>query len=394
MSLAMPADLPGEADLSRSESCWLLVAGGGTAGHVIPGLAVVAEVLDRGRPTSQVHWMGSEIGVEQEMVPAAGIDLTVLPGRGLNNRRINLANLKAAIGLIKASIKGVAAVRRLRPAVVLSLGGYAAVAGVVGAVLTRTPIVVTEQNGVGSLANRLAGRFAKVSAVPFEGSDLPKAVVTGNPVRSEIVEAAAVADDPARRAELRREMRIPESATVIVAMSGSLGARSVNQAVIGMVEQLANHSNLVVHHVIGRRDWDTHHARTPNLNPGFAIDYRPVEYEQRSDLILAVADLFIGRAGGATVSELAVVGVPSILVPLPIAPRDAQRHNARPLAKVGAAVVIDDAELTPQRLTDEVQQLLDQPDSLAAMGRQARAVGKPHAAAAVAELLYEHARHD
>jgi UDP-N-acetylglucosamine--N-acetylmuramyl-(pentapeptide) pyrophosphoryl-undecaprenol N-acetylglucosamine transferase len=171
-------------------STWALIAGGGTGGHVYPGLTIAAELVERGHPASSIHWIGSEIGVEVDLVPAAGFGLTVLPGRGLNGRRIDLDNLRAAIGLVRASLRGIGEVRRRRPAVVLSLGGYAAVAAVVGAAVCRVPLVVTEQNVRGSLANRLAARFARVCAVPFEGSDLPKAVVTGNPVRPEIVEAS------------------------------------------------------------------------------------------------------------------------------------------------------------------------------------------------------------
>jgi UDP-N-acetylglucosamine--N-acetylmuramyl-(pentapeptide) pyrophosphoryl-undecaprenol N-acetylglucosamine transferase len=372
----------------------LLIAGGGTGGHVIPGLAVATAVVDRGRSPTSIHWMGSEIGVEVEMVPAAGYDLTVLPGRGLNSRRIDVANLKAAWGIARAAFRGAGAVRRLRPAVVLSLGGYAAVAGVIGAVLARVPVVVTEQNAVGSLANRLAGRFAKACAVPFEGTDLPKAVVTGNPVRTSIVEAAAVAIDPARRLALRHEMGVPDGATLVLAMSGSLGARSVNRAVIEMTELLADRTDLVVHHVIGKRDWNTEHAPAPRLGPAAGVTYQAVAYEQHADRLMAAADLFIGRAGGSTVSELAVVGVPSILVPLPIAPRDAQRHNAEPLVRSGGAVCVPDAQCTGARLADEVERLLADSDTLDDMARRVRSIGHPDAAELVAALLEAHARRD
>lgn len=177
-------------------------------------------------------------------------------------------------------------------------------------------------------------------------------------------------------------------------MSGSLGARSVNRAAIAMVERLADRGDLVVHHVVGRRDWQSEHAPAPVLGAEAAIDHRSFEYESRADRLLAAADLFIGRAGGSTVAELAVVGVPSILVPLPIAPRDAQFHNAEALVQAGAAIRITDAECTGERLVELVEELLDDPATLPAMAASARQVGHADAAGRVAALCEEHALGD
>jgi UDP-N-acetylglucosamine--N-acetylmuramyl-(pentapeptide) pyrophosphoryl-undecaprenol N-acetylglucosamine transferase len=375
-----------------AEPTWLLIAGGGTGGHVIPALAVARALVDRGHAAESIHFLGSERGVEVDMVPEAGFGLTVLPGRGLNSRSLDLDNLRAAIGLVRAAVLGVREVRRRRPAVVLSLGGYAAVAGVIGAVIWRVPLVVTEQNAVGSLANRLAGRFAKACAVPFSRTDLPKAVVTGNPVRTEIVEAAEVATDPDRRVRLRAEMGISPASILVVVMSGSLGARSVNRAAIAMTEQLAGRDDIVIHHVIGRRDWHTEDAPAPALADDAPVDYRAVEYESDAPRLLAAADLLIGRAGGSTVAELSVVGVASILVPLPIAPRDAQFHNAEALVEAGAAIRITDVECTGSRLAEIVNGLLSDDATLPAMAAAARSVGHPDAAERVALLCEEHAR--
>src|SRR5690606_31281827 len=212
--------------------------------------------------------------------------------------------------------------------------GYAAVPGVVGAMLWRVPVVVTEQNARASLANRLAGRVARACAVPSAVTDLPRKVVTGNPVRPSIVQAAEVAADPGQRAAARERLGVAPDALVVLVQSGSLGARSVNRATAAFVESAADRGDLHVHHVVGRRDWGTEHAPAPRLGEGTALVYEAVEYEERTDEWMSVADLFVGRAGASTVAELAVVGVPSILVPLPIAPRDAQRANAEMLTAV------------------------------------------------------------
>lgn len=383
----VPADRPGAPT-------WLLIAGGGTGGHVYPGLTIADALVQHGRQRSSIHWLGSRIGVETDLVPAAGYSLTTLPGRGLNGRRIDLANLKAAFGLIRAAVAGAAEVRRRRPAVVLSLGGYAAFGGIAGAVLWRIPLVVAEQNAVASLTNRLAGRFARACAVAFGGTDLPRAVLTGNPVRPDVVAAREIALDPGRRAVVRAELGVDDDQILVAVMSGSLGSRVVNRAVIGMVERLGDRDDLAVRHVIGRRDWQTDHAPAPTGLPAGGLTYQALEYEDRPDRLLAAADLFIGRAGASTVAELAVVGVPSILVPLPIAPRDAQRRNAEPFVQAGAARVLDDVDCTAQRVADLVTELTGDPGQLATMASAARALGHPDAAARVVALLDEYASRD
>lgn len=370
---------------------WCLVAGGGTAGHVVPGLAVARALVEAGHEPSSIHFLGAARGAETSMVPEAGFPLTVLPGRGLNGRRIDLANLRAAWGIVRGVVKGIGVVRRLRPSVVLSLGGYAAVPGVIGAVVWRVPIVVTEQNARASLANRLAGRFARACAVPSAGTDLPRPVVTGNPVREEILEAADVAADADRRAALRAELGVREDQLLVFVQSGSLGARSVNRAVIDLASALADRSDVYVRHVIGRRDWETEHAPAPTTQPGGLV-YDPVEYEDQTPRWMAAADLFIGRSGASTVSELAVVGLSSILVPLPIAPRDAQRANAELLVEVGGARIIADRDLTAERLRTVVDEMTSDREALAATGKAAREAGHPDAARRVAELCEAHAR--
>ena len=163
-------------------------------------------------------------------MPEAGFGVDLLPGRGVQ-RRLSLANVGAVWGLLRAVVQGVVLVRRLRPAVVIVLGGYASLACVVGAVLWRVPIVVTEQNAKAGAANRLAGRIARASAVPFAETDLPRKVVTGNPVRAEVL----AIDRVAGRAAARADLGLPGDRTVVAVVTGSLGARRVNDAVAGAV---------------------------------------------------------------------------------------------------------------------------------------------------------------
>jgi undecaprenyldiphospho-muramoylpentapeptide beta-N-acetylglucosaminyltransferase len=371
---------------STTPGTWVLIAGGGTAGHLLPGLAVARELVARGHDPAAVHFVGARRGIEAELVPAAGFDITLLPGRGVQ-RRLTLENLGALWGLVRAMGMAVGLVRRRRPAVVLTLGGFASVAVALAAVLWRVPLVVAEQNARAGAANRLVARRAVACAVPFAETDLPRAVVTGNPVRDEILAAGRHRDVAAAR----RELGLPEDRVVIVAFAGSLGSRRLNAAVEGAAAAWSARSDLAIHHVVGARDWDTRNTPDTPDTPGLV--YRAVRYESRMDLALAAADLVVSRSGGTTVAELAVVGVPSVLVPLPIATRDHQTANAGPLVRAGAAVLVPDDELDADRLVREVAHLLaDGPDGLARRADAARSLGRPDAAAAVADLVEDAAR--
>jgi UDP-N-acetylglucosamine--N-acetylmuramyl-(pentapeptide) pyrophosphoryl-undecaprenol N-acetylglucosamine transferase len=373
---------------SPTATTWALVAGGGTAGHVLPGIAAANALVTRGHDRSSIHFVGSARGLEARLVPEAGFEVTLLPGRGIQ-RRLTLDNVGAVWGLLKGVVQGVLLVRRRRPAVVLVLGGYASVACVLGAILWRVPLVVTEQNARAGAANRLAGRFARACAVPFDETDLPRKVVTGNPVRPDVLAVDRVAGRDAARAELG----LPADRTVIAVVTGSLGARKVNRAVRGAVERWGHRRDLAVRHVVGTRDFDAFAADPPALpdRPEDGLVYQLVRYEDHMDQVLTAADLLIGRAGGTTVAELAEVGLASVLVPLPIAPRDHQTANAGPLVRAGAAILVPDAELDADRLVDELTPLLDEPSRLVAMGEAARRLAHPDAAERVADLVEAHA---
>ncbi len=363
---------------------YALVAGGGTAGHVLPGLAVARALVDRGHDSSSIHFVGSERGLERTLVPDAGFAVTLLPGRGIQ-RRLTLENIAAAWGLLRAVAKGIGIVRRRRPKVVLVLGGYASIACTIGAVIWRVPIVVMEQNARAGAANRLAGRFAKACAVPFAETDLPRSVLTGNPVRAEVLAINRERD----RVAARTSLGVSGDRLFVAVITGSLGSRKVNEAVFAAVPKWSERNDLSIRHVIGSRDWESVQDSLPG---GDALEYVAVRYEDHMDTVLAAADLLIGRAGGTTVAELAEVGVGGVLVPLPQAPRDHQTANAAALVRVGAALLIPDAELDGDRLVAAVDPLLDDPSQLERMGIAAHTLAQPDAADAVAELVERHAR--
>lgn len=366
--------------------CWAIIAGGGTAGHVVPAVAIGRALVARGHPADTIHFVGSKRGIDRTIVPAAGFGLTLLPGRGLA-RKLTLDNLQSLFGFAAGLVLAIVLLARKRPAVVVSMGGYAAAPCALAAALFRIPLVLSEQNAVPTSTHRLVARFAAASAVPFEGTPLPRAVVTGNPVRPEIL---AVDASPEGRAAARRALGLPEDAVVVAAFGGSLGARTINAAVLDLVGRWDG-TALAIRHAVGQRDWEWAQANTPAPASGIAA-YQPVAYENRMPELLAACDLVVARSGGS-VAELAVVGRAAILVPLPIAPYDHQAHNAQQLVRAGAAIMLRDPELTGERLDAELRDLLaDGPARVRAMGDAARAIGRPDAADAVAAVVEAHAK--
>jgi UDP-N-acetylglucosamine--N-acetylmuramyl-(pentapeptide) pyrophosphoryl-undecaprenol N-acetylglucosamine transferase len=366
---------------------WAVIAGGGTGGHVVPAIAIGRALVERGHEPSSIMYVGSSRGIEARLVPAAGFPLTLLPGRGIA-RKLTPANLGALGGIIAAVFRALVLIRRWRPRVTVAVGGYASVPAVLASIVWRVPIVVAEQNAVPGLANRLAGRFAAASAVSFADTPLPRPVLTGNPVRPEVV---AADPSPGGRAAARAALGLPADSVVVAVTSGSLGARTINRAVLGLARSWSDRAGVCIYHVVGRRDWPEISAGRPEPVAG-GLDYRQIEFEDRMADLLAAADVAVGRAGASTVAELAVVGVASVLVPLPGAPGDHQTVNARRLVSEGAAVIIPDAELDAGRLGAELEPIIASADRRAQMAGAARRLGRPGAADAVARLAEEHAR--
>jgi undecaprenyldiphospho-muramoylpentapeptide beta-N-acetylglucosaminyltransferase len=356
-----------------------LIAGGGTAGHVNPGLALATELVARGHSPETITWIGSERGLEATLVPPAGYPLHLLPGRGVQ-RRLTFANFGAIWGLFVAATRALGLVRRLRPRVVVVLGGYASVPCALAAWLHRVPIVVMEQNKRAGLANRLSARVAKAVAVSFEGTDLPHAVVTGNPLRREVLSV-----------DRESAHAIARDRTAILVTGGSLGATRINDATIDLVGMWSGRADLAVRHVVGPRNVDTVRARvSPPAESG--LQYEIVGYEEDMPAAMAAADVIVCRASSGLVSEVAVIGVPSVLVPWSGAAEDHQTANASVLVDVGAAEMISDEDLSGARLRAALESLIADPARRESMARACKQVGRPDAAERVADLVEEHAR--
>jgi UDP-N-acetylglucosamine--N-acetylmuramyl-(pentapeptide) pyrophosphoryl-undecaprenol N-acetylglucosamine transferase len=370
----------------HTRRCFALIAGGGTAGHVQPAIAIARALVDRGHKSSAIELVGSERGIESRLVPAAGFELTVLPGRGIE-RKLSWQNVRSLAALVVAFHRAWRLVGARRPQVVVSVGGYASVPCALAAVVRRVPVVVAEQNAAPGAANRLVSRFAAACAVSFPGTPLPRATVTGNPVRPEVL-----AIDRARDAgSARTKLDVEPGRRVVLIFGGSLGALRINRAAVEAVRRWAGRRDLHVRLVVGARDWDEITGAGPPVPEGAALQYQAVEYDDDMPTSLAAADLAVCRSGASTSFELLAAGLPAVLVPSPHVTADHQTANARHLEDAGAAVLVADAELDGERLASEVDALLAEPQRLARMASAAKAAARPDAAADIAALVERHA---
>lgn len=362
---------------------YAVIAGGGTSGHVHPALAIADELVRRGRAKDEIHFIGSSRGLEADLVPQHGFELTALPGRGIQ-RRVNIENVKSALALGQAGVKALSVLRRLRPAVVITVGGYASLPAVQAAALLRIPIVVTEQNTVPGAANRVAGRWAKACAVAFANTELPRAVHTGNPLLGPILDVDRSKDGAVARGRLG----IEPGRKLVGVFGGSLGARRINQAIVDASDRLASRSDLAIRHIIGDRDWE--------LFGGHRVDgvlqYQPIRYETAMFDVYAGAEFLICRAGATSVCEIAQTGTPAVLVPLPGAPGDHQTKNARALTDGGGGVLMSDADVDGDSMVAIIEELLADPSRLAEMSARAAMHARPDAAARIVDLVETHAR--
>jgi UDP-N-acetylglucosamine--N-acetylmuramyl-(pentapeptide) pyrophosphoryl-undecaprenol N-acetylglucosamine transferase len=380
------------------KSPWIVIAGGGTAGHVLPALAIANELRSTGTPASAIHFVGSKRGLEGRLVTEAGFPITLLSGRGIA-RRLTVDNIGAVGGLVLGALRAVVLLARTRPAVVFSVGGYASTPCALAARLLRIPLVQAESNARAGKAISTFARYAKATAVQFDGTGLANAELVGNPVRPEVLalfeepsaaepsnHAAVVRD---RQLQARRDLGYATENKFLAVFGGSLGARRINEAVFTLMETWADRP-LSVHHVIGDRDFGAAQQWLSTWSakmPTGALTYRQIRYEDRMDLVYAAADVFVCRAGGTSIADLAIAGVPAILVPLPSAAEDHQTANAQGVVADGGAVCVADRDCTAERLGYELSLILNDQTKHHAMSKAQLSRARPNAAADIVSLL-------
>lgn len=364
----------------------VVLAAGGTAGHIFPGLALARRLRDG--HGAEVLFVGRAGGQESRLIPAAGFRLVTVESRPFV-RRLSPAALAAPVAALRAARRARRVVRGADVAV--GMGGYTSVPVAVAAWRERVPLVLHEQNAVPGLANRLAARWARAVALSFAeaASRFPRrarTVVTGNPVRDAIARVPAERD--ALTAEAREELGLEAGRRTVVVFGGSQGALHLDRAAAGAVGLLGDRDDLQLLIITGPAHMQEVERRLPHGSP---LPVRAVPFVDRMELVYAAADLAVSRAGAGTIAELTVAGVPALLIPYPYATGDHQEANARALQRAGGAAVLLDDQLEPAILSERVLEMLE-PVRLKAMGERSAAFGRPDAAEALANLVVESAR--
>lgn len=349
-----------------------MIAGGGTGGHLFPGIAV-AEAARRRDPMTEIVFVGSPRGIEARVVPNAGFALELLPGAPL--RGLGVVGKVTALGALARGIFGARAlVRRFKPDAIVGLGGYASAPAVLAGKLARVPIVLLEQNAKPGMTTRLLARLADRVCVSFpdtvRGFPSGRAVCTGNPVRT-----------------FATSSTVRPGGLTIAIVGGSAGAHRLNEAGPALRAALADVPDLRIVHQTGLAE----EAAVRTAYAGAAgVDVRAFITDMGA--VYAAADLIVCRAGATTIAELAAQGLPAIFVPYPHAADDHQRANAEALVHAGAARMVLDHQATGRRLAEEVRELVATPELLPEMRRRMRQFARPDAAERVLDVVETLAR--
>jgi len=353
----------------------VLIAGGGTGGHLFPGIALAEEVVDR-HPRNDAIFVGTDRGLEARVVPQNGFVFEAIKSRG----RKGMGFVKLLLGLLLLPLSFLSALsllRKYKPDVVVGVGGYSSGPVVMSAWLMRIPTAIQEQNALPGLTNKILGKFVDAVFLSFEGAipffPYKRAHVLGNPIRRGLLE------------NFLRSKTVHETFTLLI-FGGSLGARGLNTRVIEALPFLKDlKGHILITHQTGKNDLET-------VKKGYADADFPAEVREFIDDMAGAylgADLVLCRAGATTLAELTVCKKPSILVPFPHATDDHQAVNAKALVDAGAAVMFREAELTGEKLAATIRELKNDPARLQKMEKAAGALGRPEAAREIADVLQQ-----
>ncbi len=365
--------------MSKLSGSRVVFSGGGTGGHLYPLLAVAE--LWRERYDGNVLFMGTVKGLEHKVVPERGFRFQAICARGLAGGV--LGKIKALLALGVGIAQSWSVLRSFRPRVVIGSGGYVCAPVLMAARLLRIPTVLMEQNAKAGKTVRLLARCASrvCTCWPEAAQGLPaaKVVLTGNPVRQEVISE--------ERAKARQRYQLPEGRPCLLITGASQGAASINSAVLKALPQWREREWTVIH-LTGPKHIDKIKAEAEPLVAGGKLDYRPLGYLEDMAGAYAACDLVVCRAGATTLAEVTARGIAALLVPYPFAAENHQVANAQSLVNNGAGVMIADDQVE-ERLGTAVPELLEQPDRLLAMAQASAAMGRPQAAEDVLRVVAE-----
>lgn len=365
-------------DVDASTSTFAVVTGGGTSGHVLPALAVADALVAGGRSPDEIHYVGCERGIETRLLPDTPYGATFFDVVGFQ-RSFSKRNLGFVPKMWRARREAIGLLRQLRPSVVVSVGGYASMPAVFAAHRLDIPVVVVSYDLLPGRASQLSARRAAACAVAFEESPLPRATMTGAPVRQVILDL----DRATRRADARAALGVDGDRFLVAIMGGSLGSGVLNRAITDYVADHRDDAGLAIRHVAGERWVDQIDVIEPTGDTG--VIHQVVGYEDDMPGVYAAADLLVGRGGASTVHEVAVTGIPAVLVPWAGSAENHQEQNVAWLSDVGAAIMLREDEIG--RLGSEIERLRHDEAARSALADAASKRGDVHRSGALAQLI-------
>ncbi len=362
----------------------IVLTGGGTGGHIYPALAL-ARHIRRVNPGAELLFVGASGGMEEKLVPQAGFPLQTLAVKGLP-RKLSYGFWQAFSLMGKATTHAGKILEDFRPNYVVGMGGYAAAPLAVAALRRRIKVLIHEQNVLPGLTNKLLAPWAYKVCLSFEASRrhfirCSNLCLTGNPRASEVVEIS--------KEKARQMLNLDPALPLVLAVGGSRGADALNRSMMDFLILSSARKGLQVLYITGERYFDEVNSRLRALRVpeiyGGRLQLRP--YQQEMPLAMAAADLMLTRAGATTIAELTALGLPAVVIPSPNVTHNHQLINALELSRRGAAVLLEEKELSGKRLQQTVYHLLDTPGELARLSENSRNLGHPHAADTIYRLM-------
>ncbi len=350
----------------------IVLAGGGTGGHIYPALAVARYIKSK-EPESEILFVGTKKGLESSIVPSAGFELETITVRGLP-RKLSPELFKTFTDLTRGGIEARKVLKDFKPQVVLGTGGYVCGPVVSWSYLLGIPGLIHEQNVIPGITNKILSRFTEKICVSFEASkkyfrDSDRVVVTGNPRASEVVGAS-------REEGIKSLMLNPNKKSILI-VSGSRGAEKINDCILEILPYLKVCEDIQFVYITGQKYYDNIISSAKNNEIINADNIFLKPYLEEMPVALAVADLIISRAGATTLSEITARGIPSILIPSPNVTNNHQVLNARVLSDAGAAELIVEDKLTGKILAEKVLKIINDNKKLENMARRSKELGRP-----------------
>ena len=363
-----------------------VVTGGGTSGHFIPAQAILESLMETGCDASELRYVGSRRGVEQSLMVGSPIAAEYLPISGLQ-RSLSpkgiMRNLVLPVRLVRSRLMARALIKKWNPHVVVSVGGYASEPMSAAAISAGVPLVCVSYDRMPGLATRRQAKHAVLSATAFPGVDLPRAVVTGAPVRSSLRHL----DVHAERTNSRSELGVADDAVLVTVMGGSLGSGVLNSLVPALLAACASVPKVHVLHICGKR-----FVNDPLPSAPEGVVYQRVGYESRMAQVYSASDLLVVRAGASTVAEIVTVGVAALVVPWEVSADGHQKLNAQWLSDADAACVVTESQCTDGSAVQKIIELLADAGARTDLAGNARKMGEAHRSQRLVDAIRNAAR--